>query len=102
MIRHIVAFKLKDYPTKEEKMRAVETVRAELLTLPLKISVIKSFEIGIDIIQGPASYDLVINSTFDSLEDLEIYRVHTDHAAFIEFNKNYSANRVMVDYEFTN
>jgi hypothetical protein len=100
MIRHIVAFKLKEYPTKEEKLRAAETVKTELLSLPGKISVIRDFEVGIDALHGPASYDLVINSTFSSLEDLEIYRVHPDHQAFIVFNKNYSVEKVMVDYRF--
>ena len=100
MIRHIVAFKLKEYPTAEERMKAVETVKTELLKLPSKISVIRSFEVGTDALHGPASFDLVINSTFDSLEDLEIYRVHPDHQAFIVFNKDYTVEKVMVDYEY--
>ncbi|MEI6898813.1 MAG: Dabb family protein [Bacteroidota bacterium] len=99
MIRHIVAFKLKDYPTYGEKLHAIEAVKTALMVLPTKISVIRSFEVGIDALHGPASYDLVINSTFDSLEDLEIYRVHPDHQAFIEFNKNFTLHKVMVDYE---
>jgi len=102
MIRHIVAFKLKDYPTKEEKLRAAETVRTELLALPSKISVIRDFEVGINITDSPAAYDLVINSAFDSEEDLETYRVHPDHQAFIQFNKNYSVQKVIVDYDFFN
>jgi hypothetical protein len=100
MIRHIVAFKLKEYSTPQEKQSALQTVKAELLKLPSKISVIRSFEVGIDAVHGPASYDLVINSTFDSLEDLENYRVHPDHQAFIAFNKDYTVEKVMVDYQF--
>ena len=100
MIRHIVAFKLKDYPTYGEKLRAIEEVKTALMVLPAKIEVIRSFEVGIDALHGPASYDLVINSTFDSLDDLEIYRVHPEHQAFIEFNKNFSVHKAMVDYNF--
>jgi hypothetical protein len=100
MIRHIVAFKLKDYPTKEEKLQAAETVKAELLTLPSKISVICDFEVGINISNGPSAYDLIINSTFNNSEDLKTYQVHPDHQAFIAFNKNFSVHKAIVDYEF--
>lgn len=100
MIRHIVAFKLKAYASSEEKTVALNTVKAELLKLPDAISVIRSFEVGIDALQGPFSYDLVINSTFDTLDDLEMYRIHPAHQAFIEFNKNYTVEKVMVDYPY--
>ncbi len=100
MIRHIVAFKLKGYSSQEEKQAAIQIVKQALMKLPSQISVIRSFEVGIDALHGPASYDLVINSTFDSLEDLEIYRVHPDHQAFILFNRDYTLEKVMVDYEF--
>jgi hypothetical protein len=100
MIRHIVAFKLKDYPIKEEKLQAAETVKAELMTLPSKISVIRNFEVGINISNGPSAYDLVINSTFENTVDLETYRIHPDHQAFIAFNKNFSVHKAIVDYEF--
>ena len=100
MIRHIVVFKLRDFSSKEEKLMAAETVKSELLALPAKISVIRDFEVGIDVSGSPASYDLVINSTFDSVADLETYRVHPAHQAFIAFNKNYSIHKANVDYEF--
>jgi hypothetical protein len=100
MIRHIVIFKLKEYTTTKEKFRAAETVKAELLTLPLKISVIRDFEVGINISDDQTAYDIVINSTFDSPEDLEIYRIHPDHQACIAFNKNYTVRKAVVDYIF--
>jgi len=94
-------FKLREYNTPGEKKNAAETVRKELLALKKKISVINEFEVGINFNPDPAAYDLVINSTFASREDLKTYQDHPDHKAFILFNKNYSANKVILDYEYS-
>jgi|WetSurMetagenome_2_1015567.scaffolds.fasta_scaffold344934_2 hypothetical protein len=100
MIRHLVLFKLRDFSTPEEKMKAAETVRAELLALKKKIPVILEFEVGINFTVNDAAYDLAINSSFSSKEDLKTYQVHPDHQAFILFNKNYSAKKIVLDYEY--
>jgi hypothetical protein len=100
MIRHIVVFKLLEFPTPQEKRNAAETVRAELLKLKSKIPVIVDFEVGINFCPDASAWDVVINSTFRSKEDLEIYRVHPDHQAFITFNKNFSERKAIVDFEF--
>jgi hypothetical protein len=100
MIRHLVMFKLRDYNTPEEKMKAIERVRAELMLLKKKIPVILEFEVGINFTIDDAAYDLVINSSFSSKEDLKAYQVHPDHQVFILFNKNYSIKKVLLDYEY--
>jgi len=46
MIRHIVLFKLKEYPTLSEKQKAAETLKSELLEMKTKIPVIREFKIG--------------------------------------------------------
>jgi hypothetical protein len=93
-------FKLRDFSSPEEKMKAAETVRAELLALKKKIPVILEFEVGINFTIDDAAYDLVINSSFSSREDLKAYQVHPDHQAFILFNKNYSVKKVVLDYDY--
>jgi len=100
MIRHIVLFKLKDYPSAEEKRNAAETVKAELLALKDKIDVIRVFEVGINEGENPSAYDISILSSFASWDNLKTYQVHPAHQAFIEFNKNFSIEKVIVDYVF--
>ena len=100
MIRHIVMFKLKEYPDPSEKQKAAETLKCELLSMKSKIPVIREFEIGINFNPNSYAFDLVINSTFGNHEDLAIYQHHPAHQAFIAFNKNYSAEKVIVDYVF--
>jgi len=100
MIRHLVMFKLLDFNTPEEKMKAAETVRTELRAMKKKIPEIQEFEVGINFTVDDAAYDLVINASFSSKESLKAYQVHPNHKAFIIFNKNYSAKKVVLDYEY--
>jgi hypothetical protein len=98
MIRHIVVFKLKDYPSAVEKSQAVEILKSELLTMRSKISVIREFEVGINFNPHSFAYDVAINSVFENKEDLETYQEHPAHQAFIAFNRNYSVQKAIVDY----
>ena len=100
MIRHLVMFKLREFSTPAEKMKAAELVRAELLSMKKKIPGILEFEVGINFTVDDTAYDLVINSSFSSKEDLKAYQVHPDHQAFIIFNKKYSAKKIVLDYEY--
>jgi hypothetical protein len=100
MIRHIVMFKFREFSTPEEKGSAAETVKAELLAMKNKIPVIRDFDVGINFNEGEAAWDLVINSSFESKEDLLAYQLHPVHQAFIRFNRDYSAKKAIVDYEY--
>jgi len=93
-------FKLREFPTPEEKKNAAGTVKAELLKLKSTIPVIVDFEVGINFNPDPSAWDLVINSTFRSKEDLGIYQAHPDHQAFISFNKSYTEKKAIIDFEF--
>jgi len=91
-------FKLKDFPD-DRKMTAAQEVKKRLDELPLKIEVIRKYEAGIDIRRLSWSFDIVLSMDFDSLADLEAYTVHPAHQEFISFNKDYSVDKVCIDYE---
>lgn len=99
MIKHVVMFKLKDFP-ENEKSEIVKILKSKLEKLPDFIEVIKSFEVGINVLKQDRAYDFVLVSEFESLETLEIYRVHPKHVEFREFLWKYRDNSVSVDYEF--
>ncbi len=99
MIRHIVMFKLKDFNLESEKMAAAALVKKRLDELPSLINVIRNYEAGIDIRRLNWSYDIVLTMDFDTLADLEAYIIHPDHKKFIEFNKDFSVDKVCIDYE---
>ena len=100
MIRHLVMFKLRDFDSADGKIQAAKTVQSELMSMKNKIEFIRKFEVGINFTINDAAFDLVINSSFNTREDLESYQVHPSHQALISFNKQYSVKKVIVDYEY--
>ncbi len=98
MIRHIVMFKLKDFGSEIEKSKAAQEVIERLNELPLKINVIRKYEAGIDIRRLAWSFDIVLTMDFDTMSDLDFYTVHPAHQEFIAFNKDFSIDKVCIDY----
>ena len=100
MIRHIVMLKLREFDSPEEKMKAAELVCSKLMALKKTIPFIREFETGINTTKDDSAFDVVINSTFNSKDDLIAYQLHPDHQAFMQFNKNYSVKKALVDYKY--
>ncbi len=100
MIKHIVIFKLKEFDSSEEKLANAQKVRSKFMELQSIITEIRSYEVGLNIVNSPSSCDLVINSEFDSLDDLKNYQEHPAHLAAVNFNSAYSEKKFVVDYEF--
>jgi hypothetical protein len=69
-----------------------------LESLPGKIEVIRKMEVGLNIVISDRAYDLVLDSSFDSLEDLETYRVHPAHREVVSYIANYKENSAAVDF----
>lgn len=98
MIEHVVMWKFTDGEgrTKEENCAYV---RERLLALPALISEIKMMQIGRDVSGTDMSYDMMLVTRFDSLEDLHAYKVHPDHVAVSEYVKKVRTARVVLDAE---
>lgn len=99
MIRHIVMFRLKDFPVESEKMTAAKQVITRLDELPLKIDLICRYEAGIDVRKLSWSFDIVLTMDFNTMDDLEAYTIHPAHQDFIAFNKDFSVEKTCIDYE---
>lgn len=95
MIKHIVMWKFKD--GEEENMMKF---RERLLALKGQIPEIKAMEVGINVNPSERSFDAVLVSEFDNLEDLRSYSVNSLHVAVSEFCKSIRTQSVSVDYEF--
>jgi hypothetical protein len=96
MIRHVVFFKFK--PEAEAAKRAA--VLDQLRALPDKIDVIRSFEVGEDILQSARSWDAVLIATYDDLGALEIYTRHDDHVEVVLKLREICDAVGSVDYEY--
>lgn len=102
MLRHIIMFKLKEFTNKTERNKATEILKEKLENLKTQILEIKKLAVGINIVEVPWAFDVVLTIDFENLKDFEIYKIHPAHQKFIEFNKNYSIAKSSVDYIITN
>ena len=99
MIEHIVMIKLSDSYNPEIKLEKARELKSLLVNLPGKIEEIMSYDVGLNISTSPNAYDLVLVSSFESLETLEIYRVHEEHQKVVSKIKEYASATTVVDYE---
>ena len=79
MIKHVVFFKFRPEAGPAERKAVVAQLRA----LPDKIDVIRSFEVGEDIMHLSRSWDVVEIATYDDLGALEEYTRHPDHVEVV-------------------
>lgn len=99
MINHIVLFKLNDYPA-EEKGKIIGELKTLLEGLKEKIDEVKYLEVGTNYELEAKSYDIALISHFETLEDLDAYRVHPEHLKVVERIKETTSERAAVDYRF--
>ena len=98
-IKHIVSFNLKDntIPIKDNPI-ALE-IKNGLEALVDIIPELLFLEVGIDINRSERAADMILISKFDSLDGLEIYRIHPEHQKIVKLIKKYCHNLRVVDYE---
>ncbi len=95
MIRHIVFFKFKDGVTTEQK----EGLALELSNLQQNIDHIRDLELEMDIGANHNSYDMVLNTLFDSMDSVNAYAVHPAHVKALDTIKSICESTAKVDYK---
>ena len=93
-LTHIVMVKLKD-PTPENIDEAVEKIRS----MDGKIDVLKSLEVGGDIVRSERSYDLALIAKFEDRAGLEIYNTHPVHQPVLAYLRERMRAATAVDFE---
>lgn len=100
MINHVVLFKLKIFHSPEEKKEALNKFEAKLLALKNFIPELKHIDVGQHYLIDSPSFDLCLITHFESVEGLEIYKVHPEHLKVVDFVKEITTDRAAVDFEF--
>ena len=72
--------------------------KAAIEALPQKIDFIRDIRVGLNI-NPDEQWDICLDSTFDSLDDVKAYAVHPDHVAAAGILKDAKDGRACVDYE---
>ncbi len=97
MVRHIVMWDFKDEYSDEEKRNNAIKIKTELETLATLISGVISIEVIINPLTSSNS-DMMLNSLFDSEEDLNAYQENPHHIAAAKFVRLVTTNRRCIDY----
>jgi hypothetical protein len=94
LIAHIVMFRLIDR-SPESVGRAADVLRG----LAGKVPALRSLEVGVDVLRSDRSWDIALTAGFESLADLEAYRVHPDHQSVVRYMDSVRDAVASVDYE---
>jgi hypothetical protein len=100
MINHVVLFKLKEFETEKDKELVLEEFKSKLLALKQIIDELKYIEVGTHFSTQSPSFDICLISHFNSLDDLEKYKIHPEHLKVVDYVKQVAIDRAAVDYEF--
>jgi len=100
MINHVVLFKLIEFETPEEKQIVLDEFKSKLEALKNEITELKFIEVGIHHDINSPSFDLCLISHFESIDDLESYKIHPEHVKVADFVKKVTSHRAAVDFEF--
>ncbi len=80
MIKHVVLFKLAAEAEGNTRARNAQIMKEQLEALKDKIDVIRHISVNINHADAASdNYDVMLDSEFDSLEDLQQYIVHPEH-----------------------
>lgn len=100
MVRHIVMFKLIEFATAAEKTAKMTEIKDNLEALIHTIDILRMIRVDFNV-NPEETWDLILTTELDSLEDVKAYATHPDHVAV---SKNYiapvKADRACVDYEY--
>jgi hypothetical protein len=96
MIKHVVFFKFKPEAGADARREVINQLRA----LPDKIDLIRSWEIGEDIMHSARAWDAIEIATFDDLGALDIYTRHDSHVDVVVKLREICDAVGSVDYEF--
>jgi hypothetical protein len=100
MLKHVVMWRLKESAEGRTKAENAQYVKEILDLLPYKIKEIKNLEVGINMLNAPPSYDLVLIVDFANLLDLQTYQSHPEHVKVADYILKVRESRTVVDYEY--
>ena len=99
MIKHVVMWEFKDQAAGNSKEENIELAAEKLRSLKGLVEQIKFLEVGKNINQSEAAYELILITEFESSADLDQYQIHPEHEKVKTFIGEVAAKRVLVDYE---
>ena len=98
MLKHVVMWRFREGADGKSRREHAQWMKEHLEALRGVIPQIRELEVGVNENPSPAAYDAVLTVTFDSPEELAIYKDHPAHVAVSDHCKGVRESRVVVDY----
>ncbi len=99
MLKHIVAWTLKDHAEGADKAANVQIMAAKLKSCHGIVPGMHVFEVATGAAGFDFNADLVLYSEFESRAALDAYQVHPTHKAILPFVGAVRETRICFDYE---
>lgn len=99
MVKHIVAWRLKEKALGNSKEQNAKLIKTKLENLVGKIPGLLKAEVGINFAQDDSASDVVLYSEFESKEALAAYQVHPIHKEAANFVLECRTERRVIDFE---
>ncbi len=101
MLKHLVLFKLAEEAEGNTKIENALIIKQRLEALAGVIPEIVDIKVHLNGEGMPAgNYDIVLDSEFENLNDLNAYATHPAHLQVVEFIGKVRTGRAAIDYEF--
>jgi hypothetical protein len=92
---------IRDGETPRAKFERMAEVKARILELKERIPEIASLQVYFNSPSASeGNSDVVLDSTFNSWGDLDVYLKHPDHLLVADYIANVRQSRAAIDYEF--
>jgi undecaprenyl pyrophosphate synthase len=100
VIRHLVLFQLSEEAEGRSKAENARIIKEQLEALQGVIPEIRRIEVKINHeAASDGNYDILLESEFDSLEDLQRYAMHPEHLKVGGYVSKVRTARAAIDYE---
>ena len=94
MIKHIVCFKFKD--TSAENLQKTKEI---LLSMKGNVPMLVDIQVGIDFLHSARSFDIILETYFNTKEDLAAYQVDPYHCEVVKTHMHANAiQSIAIDY----
>lgn len=99
MVKHIILWNIKSDFSSEEKAEIKKSIKINLEGLYGKIPGLTEIKVNIDSYDSSTA-DLMLDSTFESIEALRSYAVHPEHVKVADtFVRPFTSSRNCLDFE---
>lgn len=99
MIKHVVMWKFKESADGRSAQENMRIAAARLYALRGVIGELKSMKIYTDISHTDMSMDMMLDTEFDTVEDMKSYAVNPEHKKVSAFIRSVIESRVVLDSE---